>query len=254
MDEFGGVCFGGCGGGGKLRVHSQLLPKTADKYFTVSIPCKAYIAKYVKFLHGSKVIRADQYTTVGFCVKMCLEKKVYESRNISNSACHRGMDDSITIQINRFLYIGVGFGINTESILQINKFLEQQFQEALFVHCSAHMRATSYNQGYKEALESLIMTTAKDVKAGLAEAPGVLRYDIISDPFHQMVLDAYNNAARKTSSVYQGYKEAIEGFCTKMGIDLEYDISYEGLKKMEYRYRTKKDSPQTEVKKGSLFS
>jgi hypothetical protein len=38
---------------------------------------------------------------------------------------------------------------------------------------------------------------------------------------------------------YSGYKEAIQSFATHYGLVLEEHITYEALKKMEYRYRTK---------------
>lgn len=43
----------------------------------------------------------------------------------------------------------------------------------------------------------------------------------------------------KKNTRYAGYKQAIESFAVEYNICLEETISFEGLKKMEYRYREK---------------
>lgn len=67
----------------------------------------------------------------------------------------------------------------------------------------------------------------------------IIQFNRFFEEHFDLDLHLYVNRNIKNGSRYAGYKQAIEEFARIYRIDLEETISYEALKKMEYRYRTK---------------
>lgn len=157
------------------------------KYLTLKLPCKLYIARFVQQRYG-KSVKADNSSVLGFFVKMALEKKRYENRNLTDSFIHKGYEGTIDILVNKWQVAHIGFDISTDNIMFLNRFLEEQFQEALYYHCLAYVKTNE-----------------------------------------------------KANKKVQGYKVAIEKFAELNKIEIDFDITYDGLKKMEYRQRRKQE-------------
>lgn len=64
---------------------------------------------------------------------------------------------------------------------------------------------------------------------------------ILENSFEESLYQFVRNHV-KEGVRFKGYKEAIEQFADSYGIEIEEDISYEGLKKKEARFRNKVDS------------
>jgi hypothetical protein len=140
------------------------------KYFTVTLPCKPYIKKYVGAVYGDP-FRADHSTPLGCYINIALEKKNYENRNISNSFVYTGMNDKIAIQLNRWQFTGLGYSFSNESVKVINRFLEEQFEEDLYKHCYLYVinnaNFSQRNNGLKDAINMFCqlhnITTIPDI-------------------------------------------------------------------------------------------
>lgn len=67
---------------------------------------------------------------------------------------------------------------------------------------------------------------------------------------HLFCMKYVNKEAR-----FAGYSMAIEAFARMNGIDIDQDISFDGLKKAEYRFRTKtKLTSISQIIKGNIGS
>lgn len=176
--------------------------KSAGKYYTVSLPCKRHIEKFVRAIFGDEAIRADHSSTLGCFVLVSLEKEIYDSRNVTEDFQYKGMEGSVPIQVSQYVWQTIGFEIAPEKQLIINRFLENYFKESLYLYCAARAKEEGRFKGY----DKLIYEFAKKFN---------------------LVLDA--------------------------GVGEVEDISYEGLKKMEYRYRTKRMEESVAVSIPQLF-
>jgi len=153
--------------------------EVGKKPYTLKIPCKSYIKKYVASLYGSPV-KIENRTMLGIFLLAVLDKRTYEKRNFGPNQTNKGIEDTILVEVNNWQFNAIGFDVSAECVMIINDFLEHMFDDSLYVTCFK-------NSKYK---------------------------------------------SRKT-----GYRAIMEGFCKRHGIELELDISYEALKKKEYRYR-----------------
>jgi hypothetical protein len=147
-------------------------------HFTVSIPVKRYIKKYLMSRYGQLLI-AQASTPFGDIVLTKLQdtkatKLSFSDRNIRLKTFNDVM--KVRVPYDYFYSIGKR-GVSDHSVIKINCFFENQFKELLY--------------------------------------------------------DYVKNALSFGSDI----KSAIEKFADQYNIEIEHDITFECLKKMEYRCR-----------------
>lgn len=148
-------------------------------YFTLTIPTKPYLAKYLYARYGKPIIFTTENdfgtTLLGF-----LTKKIYK---LKESKIEYRKFDQFTMKIDIYLpsYWLRNYkykrDITRENIIYLNKHFEEVFEEKLCWHC--------------------YMFSLFDIE----------------------------------------YKDAIEDFCKRFDIEIDEDITFEALKKKEYRAR-----------------
>lgn len=107
------------------------------KYFTVSMPCKPYIQKYAEVLFGNPV-PAHNNSTIGCFVKACLEKNFYSSYTFTQSFIDAHYTGRLQMQISEWQFARVGHSLSTEKVKEINRFLENMFEEHMFMYVGVH--------------------------------------------------------------------------------------------------------------------
>lgn len=156
-----------------------------SKLYTVTLPVKPYIKKYVETIEGTP-INFKGSSMLCKIVRAYMENK--NSTGLSLSAKKAALSlrttkVEIVVPIARMHVIGTA--LSDDGILQINAFLQDCFDNAV-VHF------------VKEYV--------------------------------------------KKEGRYKGYKEAIETFARIYNIEIETDITFDGLQKMEYRSRKKEEN------------
>lgn len=149
--------------------------------FSVKLPTKAYLKKYIEILYGSPVF-FDTSSYLGKIIAVVLDKNVFPER--SRKVIHKTFDvydKELTIflpirWLEKYYY---GTDVNAKKVVYINKLIEDKFEEELFMYC--------------QALDLL----------------GIER------------------------------KDALLEFCAKYELEIDEDITFECIKKMEYRIRMK---------------
>ena len=150
-------------------------------HYTVTVPVKPYIRKFVNYIEGDPILSSDQ-SRIWMIIRPCLEKSFcsgLSKKQIANQTL--AFTDKITIHIPISKMRLYGHSVSVASIILINRILENDFEREL------------------------------------------------SNYVERSIRDHVR---------YKGYKEALFAFAYENQVDLEEDISFDGLKKIEYRYRT----------------
>lgn len=108
------------------------------KYHNVYLPCKTYIRKYITSIYGDPV-PAYNRSSLGCYINRCLEKKSYTNRMLTASFTDQYFTDKLTIQINPWQFAHIGFDFSAEKVKELNWFMENMFEEHLFLYVDAHM-------------------------------------------------------------------------------------------------------------------
>lgn len=155
------------------------------QFFTIHLPVKGYVKKYLQTLYGTNIIISTK-TKIGQILLLHL------STNLSTK-----MDEhDIDLRMNRLtetLPLRIPFDywyrlklkeVSPHMAISISRFFEEEFKEEM--------------------------------------------YDVV------------NRAVQFIPGLER--KKAIENFAQNHGIEIEFDITYEALKKMEYRFREERES------------
>lgn len=126
--------------------------KTECKYHKITIPVKPYIKKFCKFLYGETAL-ADKNSTLGLICQTSLTKQLYDNRHQLKSFESKGYSSVYTIQINRWQFDRIGFGLTDQAINNINHFLENYFQESLYIWCANRVDEFNRYAGYRTHIE-----------------------------------------------------------------------------------------------------
>lgn len=188
------------------------MPKPS-KYTTVYIPTKTYLKKYAHYKLGEYVFADGSHAIQKYLTNL-LEKKLYD---YDFKALNRQFNDSLPVSVTRSAFEKIGFGIRPENVIDFNNFLEHLFDEDLYTFCQNYLR------DYKVA-GSAILTFASEYNISLTVRT---RRKLTKEP---RLEDARNEFARK------------------VGLEIGDDISFECLKKMEYRARKRLENH------GNIFS
>ena len=157
-----------------------------NTHYTVSLPVKAYIKKYVATVEGYP-INYSSNNMLCMIVRAYLQNKCrsgLSKQQLQTAVASRNECVEIKIPRSEKNIRTIGTYISSDNIILINRFLEFWFEAAL------HEFIRNYTKG---------------------------------------------NIGR-----YRGLKDAYVAFADHYNIILEEDISFEGLKKIDYRNRLKK--------------
>lgn len=168
-----------------------------SKNYSVSLPVKPYVLKYVQTIEGSSTIEFRGSSMLCLILRAYIENKNYtglSKSQMETAITHRTAKLEVLIPFKKMYKIGTA--IRPDSIVQINQFLEEWFERAL--------------------VKFMNENTRKDGR-------------------------------------YKGFQKAYYAFAECYNIDLETDITLDGLKKMDYRLRHKKED-DTDKKNGNFFS
>jgi len=124
----------------------------AYKYYLVKVPCKRYIRKFITSIFGDPV-KADRSSSVGCFLNSILTKNTYESRNIGDVFDTKYMHDHIPFMINKFQFTHIGFDVPKDKVLELNRYLENMFEEMLYSYC--HVRI-DINPERKKLIEEFV--------------------------------------------------------------------------------------------------
>lgn len=102
----------------------------AIRTYTVFLPCRPYIRKYVAAKFGYPV-PAYNKSTIGNFLQICLEKERYTERAYTDSFIHQNFTAALCIQVSAFVWVNYGFDFSTAKIVEINQFLKAMFFEHL---------------------------------------------------------------------------------------------------------------------------
>lgn len=151
--------------------------------FTLRIPVKTYIKKYLGKLYGEEVIPAQMETNIGFVVLMTissrLEGKVCRGYN---NQFQNPYQSSVTFTVPFHYFYLTKKELSIHTVILLNRYFETKFEEDLCRFIDSFM-----------------------IRGGT-------------------------------------YKAAIEAFAELYNIDIEEDITYEALKKKDYRFRKKNEN------------
>ncbi|HYD21538.1 MAG TPA: hypothetical protein VEB40_08690 [Flavipsychrobacter sp.] len=129
---------------------------TSQHYYTLKVPCKPYIRKFATALFGDP-IKADNKTTIGIIVIQSLEKNVYENRSIRDwyyKLFMKERPDLLEIEITKWQFAAIGSEFPRASMLTINRFLENSFDENLYLYTNAHIDNGKRYNGKEQSLIS----------------------------------------------------------------------------------------------------
>ncbi len=121
------------------------------KYYSVKVPIKPYLKKYVHRLYGNELF-ANRSTALGAFLCLSLEKNVYENRNPTRQEKKILFTDTLQFYINEWQFAGIGYDVPPASVVIINSFIDSLFSESLYQYCTNHSGEASHRyKGYNKA-------------------------------------------------------------------------------------------------------
>lgn len=96
---------------------------------------------------------ADKNSALGIVCQSSLTKELYDNRHHLKDLVERGYTSTYTICINNWQFNGLGFDISPQAINNINRFLENYFQESLYIWCANRVDEFNRYAGYKSYIE-----------------------------------------------------------------------------------------------------
>lgn len=154
-------------------------------HYSVSLPIKPYIKKYVHTIEGSP-IRFDSNSMLCMIIRAYLQSKAKSGRSrqeLTSAVSIRRERLEIQVLKTKKNVSVIGHFISEDNIVLINRYLEELFEQEL----------------------------------------------------HRFI----NQYIQSAEGRYKGYKAAYFAFAELYNIVLEEDITFDGLKKLEYRNRKK---------------
>lgn len=174
----------------------------SPKYFSVRIPTKTYLRKFLEFELGKEVIAPGNHPVQKFFY-IALEKKFYRYQFNSITTAY---NDQLTVLVSVFTFYNLGNSISPTNVVILNNYIESLFDQALYRHMMEYYNNYRFmNSVLQELHDSGIAHLTKDQRRRWIQVPR--------------------------------YKDALLKFAEQLKMDVEVDITFENLKKMEYRAR-----------------
>lgn len=127
---------------------------TSPKYSIVKLPCKPYIKKFATALFGDP-ITVDSKTSLGIIITFSLQKNVYENRNIRDEYYEQFMRKRpalLDVSLNEWFFEKIGHDFPRSGMMTINRFLENTFDEFLYMYVSTHIDAGVRYSGVENSI------------------------------------------------------------------------------------------------------
>lgn len=127
---------------------------TSQRYY-IEVPCKPYIKKFAGQLYGSPV-KANSYSTLGHIFVISLEKNLYDNRWMKEkdiAAFEKSHPSKLSFEITYWQFTHIGTDIGRSSVLQINRFLENVFDDFLYSYVSTRLKKKRYKGTKSRLLE-----------------------------------------------------------------------------------------------------
>lgn len=182
------------------------MPKPS-KFASVSIPTKTYLKKYLHYKLGENIFAAGSHHIQKF-LTILLEKRVY---NYNFTALNTQYQDKLTIFVSLNTFKNVGFGMNPAHVIDFNNYVEELFDDDLYNFCKLYLST------YKVAGSAITrFATENNINLSCRQ--------------------------RRTFTKEPHLEDARHEFAKQIGLEVGDDISFEALKKMEYRARKKREN------------
>jgi hypothetical protein len=186
------------------------------KYCVVKIPTKPHLKKYIEHhLSPSLMIPGDH--PVQKFLYIMLEKKFYryDFKSFESGPCHE-----LEFHISKYTFSHVGSTISRQNVMVINDYLQELFDRDLYSFCRDFEKYADFNEVAYMQFASFYSIPVKRSEAYMHK----------------------KNWLQKPS-----LKQILEQFASLYSIDLEKDISFDALKKMEYRVRKRLEKNQKNI-------
>lgn len=124
------------------------------KYYTIEIPTKPYLYKYISTLEGSPIFMNSDSL---FCILIatCLGKKVTSGLSDENRRKRiSAFTEKIKVKIPISNMARFGFSLSEDHLVILNRHLEKSFERELVTYCRNFINESVRYSGYKEAYES----------------------------------------------------------------------------------------------------
>ena len=107
----------------------------ATRFYTVTIPTKTYLRKYIHSRYGQP-IPINNHSLIGVIMISLLEKNFCTRQpSFKKDIRYTSFTDEITFLAPATLMYNYGVDMNTEKIIQVNRFFENDFEESLYRYC-----------------------------------------------------------------------------------------------------------------------
>lgn len=130
------------------------------RYYSVKLPVKTYIRKYIEFLLGDE-IRLSQDHHIKSYLLLLFEKKYvgrYYFKNIMNH-----YNDEVKLWITWDRWNDIGFEIPEKKVVNFNYYIENHFVESLFLYLQYRLREGVYKKIAIEEFCDKIGITPEDI-------------------------------------------------------------------------------------------
>ena len=126
----------------------------AGKNFTINIPTKPYLAKYIASRYGHPV-KLNNNTLMGIVVLSLLQKKICSHIPLRLKHLQfRTFTSEITCLAPWSYMNDYGVDLSDDQIIQLNRAWDAQFDEELYYHVKRSIKTEGRYKGYNEAIES----------------------------------------------------------------------------------------------------
>jgi len=176
-----------------------------SKHLSIRVPTRSYLKKFTHHLLGEHIF-SDGPHHIQRYLSAIIEKKsyFYKFDQLNNQ-----FKDTLVIWVTKSQFLKSGFGIKPANVINMNLYLEAMFDDELYNFCNEFLK-------YQDVAKKAIFAFA--------------------DSYNISIQSREIRKLNREATL----KDALEAFADKLSIEIEKDISFEGLKKMEYRIRSKK--------------
>lgn len=138
------------------------VPMAKRRYHSLKIPIKPYLRKYAHRLYGPDIF-ANRETALGALICLSLEKEIYESRHQQSEKKRNLYTDALPVFVSDWHWTAIGFEVSPEAVAIINSFLENLFNESLYMYCTIHSSEAGRYKGFNKAYYKFCIDYGLDI-------------------------------------------------------------------------------------------
>jgi len=126
----------------------------AQKLFTIRVPTKAYLKKYITARYGHP-IRISNATLIGVMIFSMAQKNITTNLNTNKKDLKfKFFNDLLLFRAPISEVRTIGLGLTSDAVIQLNRFFEAHFEDDLYTWCQAHIKSSGRRKGYDKAIYS----------------------------------------------------------------------------------------------------